>query len=51
MTSRCDVRAAYSGATCTVIRTFASSFTPLNAGCDGAARHPYPMLPSVFYRI
>jgi hypothetical protein len=33
---------AFSGATATVIRmSLKHSFNPLNAGWDGAARHPY----------
>jgi hypothetical protein len=40
--ARCGARAAVSGARSAVIRAlYERSFSPLNAGWDGAARHPY----------
>jgi hypothetical protein len=38
--ARCAVRAAFSGATMGVIALLMHSFSSLNAGWDGAARHP-----------
>jgi hypothetical protein len=40
--ARCAVRAAFSGATWSLLRRVREhSYSPLNAGWDGAARHPY----------
>jgi hypothetical protein len=40
-TSRCDVRAAFSGATCDGDPPLQASFRPLCAAGDAAARRPY----------
>jgi hypothetical protein len=43
-TSRCDVRAAFSGARRAFDDPGPQRFRPLNAAGDAAARHPYPFL-------
>src|SRR2546428_13586389 len=50
-TSRCDVRAACSGATPWIANASRHSFRPLLRGRDGAARHPYhraEQIPALF---
>jgi hypothetical protein len=52
---RCAVRAAFSGATYTVIHCESHildhSFSPLNAGWDGAARHSYQVVEDVPFML
>jgi hypothetical protein len=46
--ARCAVRAAFSGAIgAGDSRVIEHLFSPLNAGWDGAAHHPYQMVPRV----